>query len=243
MDAFEAALILIVPLALSLFAYKKNLMTVGATVSAFAMAEVIGFCGDIWWDIAFFMFPAIAFLATKWRLKDKIKFGLQEGKKGERHVLNLLGVGIIPTVIAIIYAVNPSEMLQIAFVSALAVSVSDTIASETGIWAKKTYMITTLKRIEPGPNGGVSLYGYATSAIGTLIFSYLACFFIFEEFSLDGLLDLRFLIPFVAGMFGNVMDSIFGAIFENKGYIDKYSNNASTALIGAVVGSLLFLLL
>lgn len=242
MDILEALIIILLPLALSIFAYKKNLMTQGATVAAFTMAEIIGFCAGIWWDMAFFMFPVVAFLATKWRLKEKMALGLQEGKKGERHVLNLLGVGIIPTAIAIVYAVRPEDMLQIAFISALAVSVSDTIASETGIWAKKTYMITTLKRIEPGPNGGVSLYGYATSAIGTLAFSYLACFFVFEDFSVDGLLEVSFLIPFIAGMFGNVMDSVFGALLENKGYIDKYVNNASTALIGAVVGSLIYLI-
>lgn len=36
------------------------------------------------------------------------------------------------------------------------------------------------------------------------------------------------------------MDSILGATLESKGRISKYTNNASTALIGAVAGALLF---
>ena len=144
-------LVILLPLALAVFAYKKNLMTVAATVVSFIQAEIIGFCTDIWWVLAFFMFPVMAFIATKWRLKEKMELGLQEGKKGERSVMNLLGVGTIPVVIAIAFFVRPSDILAVAFLAAIAVSTSDTIASETGIWAKKTYMITTFKEWNRDP--------------------------------------------------------------------------------------------
>lgn len=232
-------LVILLPLALALFAYKKNLMTVWATVTSFVQAEIIGFCTNIWWVLAFFMFPVMAFIATKWKLKEKMELGLQEGKKGERSVLNLLGVGTIPVVIAIVFFLRPSDLLTVAFLSSIAVSTSDTIASETGIWAKKTYMITTFKQVEPGPNGAVSLYGFGTAFIGTLAFALLGWFFIFntEPISIP---DIRFLIVVAAGMFGNVMDSVLGATLENPGYIGKYTNNASTALMGAVFGALLY---
>lgn len=235
----EIAIIIVIPLLLALFAYKKNLMTPWATVTAYIIAEIIGLCTNIWWVVAFFVFPIVAFLATKWKLKEKMELGLQEGKKGERSVLNLLGVGVIPAAIAVVYAVSGSQqdLLAVAFLSALAVSTSDTVASETGIWAKKTYMITTLKQIEPGPNGGVSLYGFGTSFLGTLLFAIVAYILIFQRF------DLSILYAFVivtAGMVGNIMDSVLGAVLENPGYIGKYTNNCATSLIGAVVGFLLF---
>ncbi|MBO4502139.1 MAG: DUF92 domain-containing protein [Candidatus Methanomethylophilus sp.] len=238
----ELAIIILVPLVLALFAYKKNLMTPWATVTAYILAEIIGLCTNIWWVVAFFMFPIVAFLATKWKLKEKMELGLQEGKKGERSVLNLMGVGVIPAAIAIVYAVTGSQqdLLAVAFLSALAVSTSDTVASETGIWAKKTYMITTLKQIEPGPNGGVSLYGFGTSLLGTLLFATIAYVLIFQRFDLSILYSL---VIVAAGMVGNIMDSILGAVLENPGYIGKYTNNCATSLIGAVVGLLLFWLL
>ncbi|MBR5999320.1 MAG: DUF92 domain-containing protein [Candidatus Methanomethylophilaceae archaeon] len=235
----ELAIIILVPLVLALFAYKKNLMTPWATVTAYVLAEIIGLCTNIWWVVAFFMFPIVAFLATKWKLKEKMELGLQEGKKGERSVLNLMGVGVIPAAIAIVYAVTGSQqdLLAVAFLSALAVSTSDTVASETGIWAKKTYMITTLKQIEPGPNGGVSLYGFGTSFLGTMLFAFVAYILIFQQFDLS---ILYALVVVTAGMIGNIMDSVLGAVLENPGYIGKYTNNCSTSLIGAVVGFLLF---
>ncbi|MBR1888559.1 MAG: DUF92 domain-containing protein [Candidatus Methanomethylophilus sp.] len=188
------------------------------------------------------MFPVMAFIATKWKLKEKMDLGLQEGKKGERSVLNLLGVGTIPVVIAIVFWFRPSDLLAVAFLASIAVSTSDTIASETGIWAKKTYMITTLKQVEPGPNGAVSLYGFGTAFLGTLAFAILGWIFIFD---LDpvSMPDIRFLIVVAAGMFGNVMDSVLGALLENPGYIGKYTNNASTALMGAILGAFLYSLL
>ncbi|MCQ2085724.1 MAG: DUF92 domain-containing protein [archaeon] len=235
----EIAAVLIVPLLLALFAYKKNLMTSHASVLAYVLSLIIGFCTNIWWVLAFFTFPIVAFIATKWRLKEKVERGFQEGKKGERHVMNILGVGIIPTAVALAYAVTGenSSYLAVAFLSALAVSTADTVASETGIWAKKTYMITTLKEIEPGPNGGVSVYGTVTSAIGALLFAAIGWGLVFG-YDLD-LSSLKFLIVVVAGMFGNIMDSVLGATLENPGYIGKYFNNACTSLIGAIVGFLL----
>ena len=228
----NTVLVILLPLALAIFAYKKNLMTVAATVVSFIQAEIIGFCTDIWWVLAFFMFPVMAFIATKWRLKEKMELGLQEGKKGERSVLNLLGVGTIPVVIAIAFFVRPSDILAVAFLAAIAVSTSDTIASETG-------MITTFKEVEPGPNGAVSLYGFGTAFLGTLAFAVLGWVFVF---CLDPVStpDVRLLIVVAAGMFGNVMDSVLGAVLENPGYIGKYTNNASTALMGAVFGALLY---
>ncbi len=237
----DIAIIILLPLALALFAYKKNLMTPWATVTAYAIAEVIGFCTNIWWVFAFFIFPIVAFMATKWKFKEKLARGLQEGKKGERGVLNLLGVGAIPVVISLVYALNGShhELLAVAFLSSLAVSTSDTVASETGVWAKKTYMITTLKQIEPGPNGGVSAYGFATAFLGTLLFAIIGIGLVFQG-SGPGIWYV--LIVVAAGMFGNVMDSVLGAVLENPGYIGKYTNNCATSLMGAVLGFLLAIL-
>ncbi|MCQ2078504.1 MAG: DUF92 domain-containing protein [archaeon] len=238
----ETAAIIILPILLCVFAYRKNLMTQGGAVTAFVLAEVIGFSTGIWWEIPFFLFPIIAFVATKWKIKEKVRLGLQEGRKGERSTLNILGVGLIPTIIALVQFLTGSEgpYLAVAFLSALAVSCSDTVASETGMWAKKTYMITTLKQIEPGPNGGVSAYGFATSFLGALAFALVSYLIVFHDDPL-GLGTLRFLVIAVAGMVGNVMDSILGALLENRGYISKYTNNASTSLIGAIVGFILFL--
>ncbi len=155
--------------------------------------------------------------------------------------MNILGVTIIPIAISFAYFARggDSVFLAVAFLSAVAVSTADTVASEIGPLANRTYMITTLKRIEPGPDGGVSVLGFAASTIAALVFSIIGCFIMLD------LGTARFaaacLTVVIAALIGNIADSLLGATLESKGRISKYFNNAVTALIGAVAGFLIYL--
>ena len=82
---------------------------------------------------------------------------------------------------------------------------------------------------------GQTWTGTAVSTVAALLIAVLGWFVLTE--SLDWLL----LIPFAMGVFGNILDSVFGAVFENKGRMSKYTNNCSTALIGAVLGVIIYL--
>ena len=123
------------------------------------------------------------------------------------------------------------------FVSTITVAGADTIASEIGVRDDRVYMITTGKRVEPGINGGVSPLGTATSTVASLLIAILGWGVVTES------LGWMLLIPFAMGVLGNLLDSVFGAVLENPGYISKYTNNCSTALIGAVVGLAIYLIL
>ena len=123
------------------------------------------------------------------------------------------------------------------FISTITVAGADTIASEIGVRDKKTYMITTFKRVEPGINGGVSALGTGVSTIAALLVAILGWFVI------TGSLSLMLLLPFAMGVLGNILDSVFGAILENPGYISKYTNNCSTALISGILGAVIFALI
>ncbi|AGI48149.1 putative membrane protein [Thermoplasmatales archaeon BRNA1] len=235
----EFIVIIAIVVALCIFSYKVNLMTAGACVVSFFMATAIGAAAGIWWTLAFFTFPAIAFASTKIGFKKKSEEGLQEGKRGERSTLNILGVGTIPTVIALAYFFTDGAGFEqtVAFVSALAVSCSDTVASEIGVRDKRVYMITTLKPCEVGLNGGISRFGMFVSAASALLFSFVAFSLVMQD------LDVRFLIPAFAGIMGNIFDSLFGALFENKGRMSKYTVNCSTSLIGATIGCVIAFLI
>jgi uncharacterized membrane protein len=43
-------------------------------------------------------------------------------------------------------------------------------------------------------------------------------------------------------MFGNILDSLFGAWFENKGLISKFTNNWTTELISGLLAGGTYLL-
>ena len=236
MDAlFETALVVVLAIALCAFAYNRRLMTLPATIASAIAACVIGICGNLWWEIAMILFPAFSFVATKSHLDEKEALGVQEGVKGCRALPNILGVILFPTMISVIFCLTDSADLEltIAFLSALAVSTADTLSSELGVRDPKVYMITTGKPCERGMNGGVSRYGLLVSTIGCGIFAFLGYVIIFQE------IGLIFLVPWIAGVFGNVIDSVEGAVFENRGLMSKYTVNMSSSLIGAIAGFLL----
>ncbi len=225
--------------ALSIEAYKLQCLTKGGAVASFAVGAFVGVFASI---NAFFLltiFTIAGFIATLKDFDKKSEQGLQEGRKGERTWKNVLGVGLPP---CIAVALNYAGLLDpiafaIMFISTITVAGADTIASEIGVRDKNVYMITSFEKVEPGINGGVSKMGTAVSTVAALLIAILGWFVITET------LDWMLLIPFAMGVLGNLLDSIFGAVLENPGYISKYTNNCSTALIGAVIGVALYMLL
>ena len=223
---------------LSAEAYKLQCLTKDGAIASFAVGAIIGVFGSL---NAFFLlsiFTIAGFFATIRGIDKKKAAGLQEGQRGERSWKNIVGVGLPPVLIVLLNYVYPLDttLFAIMYISTITVAGADTIASEIGVRDPKVYMITTFKRVEPGVNGGISLTGTAVSTVAALLIAILGWFVIMES------LDIMLLIPFVAGVVGNLMDSVFGAVLENPGYISKYTNNCSTALIGAAFGAVAFTL-
>ncbi|MDO5854002.1 MAG: DUF92 domain-containing protein [Thermoplasmata archaeon] len=225
--------------ALSVEAYKLQCLTRDGAVASFAVGCCVGVLSSI---NAFFLmtvFTMAGFFATMKDFDKKESEGLQEGRKGERTWKNVVGVGLPPCLVVVLEAAGllTIEQFAVLFVSTITVAGADTIASELGVRDKKVYMITTFERVEPGVNGGVSKFGTIVSSIASLLIALLGWCVITESFS------WLFLIPFVTGVIGNLLDSVFGAVLENPGYISKYTNNCSTALIGAFLGLGIYMLL
>ena len=226
------AMALILSAALSIEAYKLQCLTKGGAVASFLVGGFVGVFSSI---NAFFLltvFTIAGFAATLKDFDKKAEEGVQEGKHGERTWKNVLGVGLPPCIaVAMDYlGLLSPDQFAIMFISTITVAGADTIASEIGVKDQKVYMITDFKRVEPGVNGGISVLGTSVSTVAALLIALLGWGVITES------LDILLLIPFIAGVAGNLLDSVFGAVLENPGYISKYTNNCSTALIGAFIG-------
>ncbi len=220
-------------------AYKLHCLTKDGAVASFLVGAFVGVTSSL---SAFFLlavFTIAGFVATMRDIGRKKAMGLQEGQLGERTWKNILGVGLPPCIATAIYATGflSLEAFAVLFVTTITVAGADTIASEIGIKGKKTYMITTMEPVEPGVNGGVSVLGTSVSTIAALAIAALGWFVIMEN------LSIMLLIPFAMGVFGNILDSVFGAVLENKGYISKYTNNCSTALIASFLGLGIYVLI
>ena len=112
--------------------------------------------------------------------------------------------------------------------AALAEAAADTVSSEIGqVFGGQPRMITTLRRVEPGTDGAVSLAGtMAGIAAGAAV-------------SLAGALALSggwemFWIACAGGVFGLFFDSVLGATLEKRGWLNNDAVNfLSTASAAA----------
>ncbi len=216
---------------LSIEVYKLHCLSKSGALASLVVGVLLAYFGTI---NAFFMvtfFVIVSFFATMKDIDKKIAMGLQEGQLGERTWKNVAAVGFPPVLLTILQYYWPIDETAyiVAFLTSLAVAGSDTVASEIGVKDPKAYMITTLKPVSPGVNGGVSKLGMIVSVISAFGIAFLGWVV------MTGTIQWVILLPFLFGLFGNLLDSLFGELFENKGLISKYTNNWSTELISAVL--------
>lgn len=236
----EIVAVLALSALLSLLAYKMDLLTTSGCISAAIVGIFIGICGSLSWLILLIVFTLLGFVATLVGLSKKKEKGLQEGTHGERTYKNVLGVALPCCVFALINIITQDShyyYMMIGYISTIAVAAADTTASELGTKDSKVYLITTFKRVEPGTDGGISLFGTVVSLLASIAVTLIGWPIINQS------VDIMILIPMAAGFIGCMLDSVVGATLETWGYVDKYMNNCMTGIAGAAIGVLIAYLL
>lgn len=238
--------------ALSGLAYAKRVLTWDGSLAAFGVGFIIGIFGDIMWLFLLLVFLMTSFIATRYRFEEKRIIGAQEGLQGERRYSNVLANGLAPTFVAMVgffdVSVLPKSLSGLLFVSAISVAASDTLASELGVLSPKTYCITTLERVRPGTNGGVSLLGQGAALLAAVYTTTMAWIFLFFIPPYVGLAPTfpsspaLLAIPVVVGFLGCQVDSVVGATLETRGLVSKKTNNLLSTSLGALMAYGLYLL-
>lgn len=109
------------------------------------------------------------------------------------------------------------DLLIIGVVAQYACSAADTFSSEIGILDDNwPLLITTMRKVPPGTNGGVSLLGLVAGLMGSCIIGLTASLVIpthswWAKFGLLGL-------SVMAGLCGTLLDSILGATCQKTVY-------------------------
>jgi uncharacterized protein (TIGR00297 family) len=191
---------------ISFFSYRYKFLSKGGTAALFFLAILIyGFGG---WKftlpvLVFFLFSS---LITKVRKKRNPLIETYFEKTGERDHFQVFANGGFALVIVVLNYFYSSELFYIVYVSSIASVCADTWATETGTLSEnKTVNILTLKRIEQGMSGGISLAGTVGSYFGALVIAATSLLWIESDYLL-----VLIVISF-AGLFGSFIDSILGA--------------------------------
>lgn len=208
--------------------YRKSLDLFGSAVMII-MGIIIIFSAGANWLLLIVLFLIMSLLATKFSKKYKLSLGEFEGRRTSKNVIS-------NGVVACFMAAFGGYYLPFVggFIGAIATATADTLASEIGVLDQHPRLITTFQKVDPGTNGAVSVLGTTVGIVGAAIIG-IASYFL-------GIMPnpvIAIGVSIISGTVGCFMDSILGALFENRHIITNEHVNLLATIVGALVGILL----
>jgi uncharacterized protein (TIGR00297 family) len=187
--------------------------------------------------------------ATRLGRSNKERMGLAEerhGRVASQVAANLGIAALVSSEVVQSWMTDPHLIVQAGLaqmlvfapaLAALAEAAADTVSSEIGqVMGGRPLMITTLKRVEPGTDGAISLAGTFAGAIAAGIVAAAGAW------ALHGSATLLAL-SWAGSVFGLFFDSLLGATLEQRGWLNNdLVNFLSTASAAAFALGVLALL-
>ena len=213
----------------------RGMLNSSGLVAAAIVGLTVSLLGHWTWLTILISFLAVGSLATLWKYEEKAALRLAEDNKGARGWRNVMANGGVASLVAIAnFTLEQPEWAYLAACASISVAASDTLASEIGSLDPRTRNIINLEAVPAGTNGGMSVTGTFAALGGALLIGFLSV-------SLASITDVE--IPIltlmvavsVIGWLGCQVDSILGALFENKGLIGKLTVNFLATLSGAIM--------
>lgn len=220
MDQLANALVLFFTLSLfSLISAKKNLLDRDGIL----IANIVGICIYLLGGLESFFLIVFFFVAAE--AATKISRSNFKIKHEQRTTGNILGNSAAAILALYFYSL-------FGFYGAVSAALADTLSSEIGLLSKKKpRLITTLKEVEHGTDGGVTPLGLYASLLGSSMVGIIH-FIQFGDIFL-------FLVLILCGFVGSIVDSLLGAVLELKHML----NNAEVNFLGSASGAVIAILL
>ncbi len=219
--------------------YKIPLMTKGGWISAGILGSILWGClsWQGWMSVVIYLL--FGSLVTKIGFKFKKEQGIAEKRGGRRGPENVWGSAATGLFLAIMTKLNAANivMFKIGFAASFAAKLADTFGSEIGKrFGKDTYLITSLKKVERGTEGGISLEGTLASLLGSIFMA-----FIMLRLSLISTKS-HFIIVTASGFLATLFESFIGARFQNKYKLSNELVNAIQTSIASFFAMLALIL-
>jgi uncharacterized protein (TIGR00297 family) len=183
---------------------------------------------------AFFVFGTAA---TGWRKTEKQAFKSPAGEPVKRNSGQVLANGGAAAVAGLLVYFMPSHggLFRLMMGASLSSAMADTLSSELGmIYGRRFYNIISFKTEKKGLDGVISLEGTLIGLLGSVLIAviYAAGFGWNKDFA----------VIIIAGTAGNLADSVFGALFERKHYLDNDAVNFLNTLVAALTAGIFALI-
>ena len=205
--AFSAP-ILLTPLVI-IFAISKNALTKKGLAAALILDVAVSLTLANFGFVLLLSFLVLSVLIDKIKKKRKAVIINLEKKGDCRDEIQVIANGLIPAVLALLFAITREHMFIVAYVAALAEAFGDTAASGFGVFAKNTFDPFKMRRCKCGLSGGMSVVGTLASLVAAVIISLIALAF--------GVVNLYYAaVAAVSAFLGVVFDSFLGSVFQIK---------------------------
>lgn len=197
---------------LSYAAWKSRTLTKSGMIGAMIVGSAI-FIGFSWKGLL--LLGCFFVTSSMWgKIKSKQKDSLHDmlKKQDQRDIIQVFANGGIPAFIAIISLFDHSNLIEytVLFSISLAAANSDTWASEIGTLSKSNpRMLLTLRRVERGTSGAVSMLGTFAALAGACLIAIVSVFLF--DLSLMNLVVIS-----IFGFLGNIFDTILGQTVQVK---------------------------
>ncbi|MED3725328.1 DUF92 domain-containing protein [Priestia filamentosa] len=190
--------------------YKVKALTKSGAFGAFLIGSSIyagtGVKGLALLGVFFITSSCVSFLFQK--RKEHVEEKLE--KSSSRDIIQVFANGGVPALFSLFLLFDPTHkgMLTFLFAVSIAAANSDTWASEIGTLSKrKPRYILTLRKVEAGTSGAISLLGTFAAFSGALLIGLF-----FTIFWKEKLIALLFIAIF--GFLGNIADTVLGATIQ-----------------------------
>ena len=226
----------IVAFAFGYFAFRFRTADLSGLFSAALVGIILIVFAEASWFLIMLVFFILGSVATRYKYSYKKKLGIEQGQGGARGYKNVFANGIAASAAAVLYGVFVRPEFIVLYVGCVATAAADTLASEIGVTGGTPYMITTLRKVPIGTNGGVTLTGELVSVCGGFAISLAALF-------LNVITPEMVAVCTIAGFIGTNIDSLIGATLENRGYLGNAGTNLLATIGGGIVAVGLYLLI
>ena len=231
-------------LLLGYLAYVAKIADISGLLSATLVGVLIIAFTNVWWFLLLLTFYMLGGGFTKYKYEYKKSLGIAQGKGGARGYRNVFSNSIFAIAASICYTIFPHEsyLFLYIYLGAVATATGDTLASEVGTTYKGSpRMITTLKKVEPGTDGGVSMLGETASILGSLVIGIFAVLFGVIAVDPIRLCLIGMTIVVVSGFVGTNIDSLLGATLQQRGILSNNGVNVVSTLAGGLVAGALWM--
>ena len=220
--------------ALGFVAYALGTASITGMLTGVLLAFFAVVLGGYGWFVLLVTFFGLGGLASKYRYDEKLERGIAQENEGARGSGNVLANSAVALVAVVAYASSEfvgvgASMFQFAFAGAVAAALADTFSSEFGGLFDAPRLITTLERVEPGTDGGVTWQGAVAGLVGAGIIGGLGG--VFFEFT-----TLSVALVAATGFAGMAVDSVLGATLEG-GRLGNQSVNLLATLSAGLLAA------